>query len=169
MPALFRAGLVPRPRSLGDWLRLDSLDLLPAGTFQSRQPFSPRTAARRMQKLGTESPTGISPANHNCWRLGKWVARSSCSGRAGAGTRPRAHRGVPGRCHPPRRVDSPTVPRGSPLPGKRAARAGARQSSGTLREKPGQWCEDYLCLRFPAGKSWREPEPSGTSRRSFPL
>lgn len=79
MPALFRAGLVPRPQSLGDWLRLDSLGLLPAGTFQSRQPFSPRTAAKRMQKLGTESPAGISPANHCCWRLGKRVTLAAAA------------------------------------------------------------------------------------------
>lgn len=145
----------------------------PPAHFSLDSHFHPgqRRGRGRMQKLDTESPAGISPASHSRARLGKEVAlaRSSCSGRAGALTRPRARRGVPGRCHPPRRLEPPTAPRRSPLPGGRAAaRAGAQQSSGTLREKPGQWGEEDPCLRFPAGKSWREPEPSGTSRRSFP-
>lgn len=117
-------GSFPEPRSVGAWLRLDSLGLLPASTFQSRQPFSPRTAARpgRMQKLRTESPAGISPASHSCARLGKRVALAAAAAAEPAPGPARAPTAESlGRCHPPHHLDSPTVPRRSPLPGRRAA------------------------------------------------
>lgn len=140
MPALFRAVFLPRPRSVRAGLRLDSLGLLPAGTFQSRQPFSPRTAARpeRMQKLGTESPAGISPASHGFRRLGSGLFSQQLQSPSRRRDPPARPQRSPGRCHPPSCLAPPTIPRRSPLPLWRAVRAGAQQSSGTLREKPGE-------------------------------
>lgn len=139
MPALFRAGLVPRPRSVGAGLRLDSLGLLPAGTFQSRQPFSPRTAARpeRMEKLDTVSQAGISPASHSCRRLGRGLRSQQLQ-------RPSRRRDPPAR--PPR---SPGVmpPSAPPRPSYGTTQIPITRQAGSSRRRPAE-------LGYPPGEAW---------------
>lgn len=131
----------PRPRSVGAGLRLDSLGLLPAGTFQSRQPFSPRTAARpeRMEKLGTESPAGISPTSHSCGRLGSSGLRSQQLQRQSRRPDPPAR---------PPRSPGAMPPSASPRPSYGTTQIPITRQVGSSRRRPAK-------LGHPPGEAWR--------------
>lgn len=102
-----------------------------------------------------------------------WRARSCCSGRAGAGTRPRAptagSRGSAtlGAASPLLQfLATPHDQAGGHLP------AGSRNLEGCDEgpKKPGRQGEEDRLLRFRGREeSWRELEPGCTSRRSFPF
>lgn len=169
MPALFRAVFLPRPRSVEPGLGWIAWACSPPAHFSLDSHFHP--GQQRGQKGCRSSARKVPLESHQrAIASGGWAvgySRSSCRARAGAGTLPRAHSGVPGdatlRAASPllRYHADPHYPSGelyAPAPSR------ARAPSGRSLEKPGQRCADEQCLRFLGGKSWREPEPSSTSR-----
>lgn len=90
---------------------------------------------RRMQTLPKRTePAGVSRMSHCCRRL-SGVARSQLLQRPSRRGDPpaRAHRRVPGQCHPRRRLATPTVPRHPARPGWRAPPSRIPQPRGLRR------------------------------------
>lgn len=155
--------------------------MVPSGTFSSRQPFSPKTvgeipkegcvlswkARSRLAFHGRAIAAGGSVA---------WRARSCCSGRAGAGTRPRAptarSRGTAtlGAASPLLRgLAAPHYPAAGHLPAGTGTPRRLRRAPEETRAAERGASAPRAPGRERAGESWREPARGCTSRRSFPF